>query len=130
MWKVVIWTFLSVFVVCGAAARDNGQWELTDPKVGAWFRTLMQPDNPQVSCCGFADAYYADDMVTRNGKNYAIVTDDRDDVPLGRPHVPMGTEILVPDEKMKWDRGNPTGHNVIFINTTKDTLCFVTGTGI
>ena len=44
--------------------------------------------------------------------------------------LPMGTEILVPDAKYKWDRGNPTGHNVIFITLHREALCFVTGTGI
>ena len=27
-----------------------------------------------------------------------------------------GTRIPVPNRKMKWDKGNPTGHGIIFIN--------------
>jgi hypothetical protein len=104
---------MSLFVICGAHAVDNGQWEGTDEKVCAWFQGLMQPDQPHISCCGFADAYYADKVVTRGDKNFAIITDTRDDVPLGRPHIPVGTEFQIPDHKMKWDRGNPTGHGVI-----------------
>jgi hypothetical protein len=36
---------------------------------------------------------------------------------------------LVPPEKLKWDRGNPTGHNVLFISTSGYTWCFVMGAG-
>jgi hypothetical protein len=25
-----------------------------------------------------------------------------------RPHVPVGTEICIPPNKLKWDEGNPT----------------------
>lgn len=110
--------------------RDDGQWEKTDPITKQWYRDLMQPDNPMVSCCGEADAYYADKVVTRGGKNYAVITDDRDDILLGRPHIPMGTEILIPNHKYKWSDGNPTGHRVIFVNTTLDVYCFVDGAGI
>ena len=43
-----------------ASARDFGQWEATDPQIREWYQALMQPDNPAVSCCGEADAYWAD----------------------------------------------------------------------
>jgi len=127
--KMLLWTLMTIFVVTGAHAVDNGQWEGTDPKVKAWYRELMQPDNPTISCCGEADAYYADKVITRDGKNYAIITDERDDAPLGRPHIPVGTEFQVPDHKYKWDRGNPTGHAIIFINA-KNVLCYVDGGGV
>jgi hypothetical protein len=45
----------------------------------------------------------------------AIITDERPDGPLGRPHRELGERIVVPDHKIKWDEGNPTGHGVIFI---------------
>jgi hypothetical protein len=133
--NLILWALMATIVAFGAHARDDGQWELTDPKIRAWFHELKQPDQPHVSCCGFADAYYADEVVTRNGKNYAIITDTRDDVPLGRPHVPVGTEIEIPNHKYKWDRGNPTGHNIIFLshpgqNHLRDVYCFVDGNGV
>ena len=115
---------------------DNGQWETTDPQLRAWFQELRMPDNPQVSCCGLADAYYADKVYTRaDGKNVAVITDERPDEPLGRPHVPVGTEIVIPDHKMKWDRGNPTGHNIIFLSNPnaqggRDVYCFIDGGGV
>lgn len=49
-----------VFASQGAIARDDGRWEDSDPGIRAWFESLRQPDNPAISCCGDADAYFAD----------------------------------------------------------------------
>jgi len=106
-------------------ARDLGQWEQQDPLIRAWFEHLKQPDHPQVSCCSFADAYYADTVETKDGQLIAVITDDRPDEPLGRPHVPVGTRIVVPPNKIKWDKGNPTGHIVIFLSYDQQVLCYV-----
>ena len=111
-------------------ARDNGQWDTTDATVRAWFRELMQPDNPMVSCCGEADAYYADSFEVLDGKYLAIITDTRDDKQTGRPHIPPGTKVVVPNHKLKYDRGNPTGHGVIFVNTTLDVYCYIVPGGV
>lgn len=81
------------------------------------------------SCCGKADAYWADKVTVRGDKTFAIITDTRPDAPLKRHHVPVGTEIEVPKEKLKWDSGNPTGHAVIFIDVNNYTICYVQGTG-
>jgi len=114
-----------------AHGRNLGQWENSDPDTKEWFRTLMQPDNPTISCCGDGDAYYADKINIIDGKTYVTITDERDDKPLVRGHIPVGTVILVPDYKLKWDRGNPTGHNIIFvIYSSLYVLCFVQSTGI
>jgi hypothetical protein len=113
-----------------AFARDNGQWENADPVISWWFRDLKQPDDPSISCCGEADAYWADSMEIIDGQVIAIITDTRPDEPLGRPHVPVGTRIKVPPYKLKWDHGNPTGHIVIFLSSDRDVYCYVTGTGI
>ena len=107
--KLILYTLMVLFLASGAHAIDNGQWENTDP-------AIKQPDNPHVSCCGEADAYYTDKVYTKDGKNIAVVTDTRPDEAFKRPHVPPGTDIVIPDRKMKWDRGNPTGHNIIFLN--------------
>jgi hypothetical protein len=107
-------------------ARDTGQWEATDATVRAWYRELMQPDNPMMSCCGEADAYYADIFEMRDDQYVAIITDTRDDAALGRPHIPAGTKVVVPNHKLKFDRGNPTGHGVIFvISSTLNVLCYI-----
>jgi hypothetical protein len=65
-------------------------------------------------------------MLRRSG----CLTDTRDDVPLGRTHIPPGTRIQVPPHKMKWDRGNPTGHVVIFLGPSLDVYCFVMNGGV
>jgi hypothetical protein len=97
--------------VRGAKAHDHDH-----PEQNEWYQSLMQPDNPTMSCCGEADAYWADDVHFRDGKTYVTITDDRDDGPLKRPHIANGTEIEVPNNKLKWDRGNPTSHGVIFLS--------------
>jgi hypothetical protein len=122
---------LAILILIGgqALARDQGQWEAGDVVMREWFQSLMQPDNPGSSCCGEADAYWADEVEVRDGKTYAIITDTRPDAPLGRPHVPPGTRIEIPDRKLKWDRGNPTSHTVIFLSTGRQVLCYVQSSG-
>ena len=41
-----------------------------------------------------------------------------------------GTRIPVPNRKMKWDKGNPTGHGIIFISTMGDVYCYITPGGV
>lgn len=116
--------------VSTAYARDLGQWDDITPEVRRWFRELKQPDNPTMSCCGEADAYWADVTEIEDQKTIAVITDNRPDYPLGRPHVPIGTRIEVPPHKIKWDRGNPTGHIVIFLTVNRQVLCYVQGNGV
>ena len=102
------------------------------PEQDEWYQSLMQPDNPTMSCCGESDSYWADEMRFRNGKVYAVITDDRDDEPLKLPHIANGTEIEVPNNKLKWDRSNPTGHGVIFVTPAPYyyVYCFVQSGGV
>jgi hypothetical protein len=106
-------------------ARDLGQWDAVDPAIREWYQALMQPDVPTASCCGEADAYWADEVHVRDGKTYAIITDDRPDEPRGRPHVDIGTEIEIPNNKLKWDKANPTGHGVVFLSRGGYVFCYV-----
>lgn len=114
----------------GQGYQAPKEFEGRDPALSRWFETLMQPDNPHASCCGYADAYWADDVRVENGQVIAIITDTRPDGPLGRRHIPPGTRFVVPNHKLKFDRGNPTGHTVIFVNASDQVLCFVQNTGI
>ena len=77
----------------------------------------MQPDQPRISCCGPADAYWADAVEIREGRFFAVVTDERDDTLLQRPHVPSGTRVEIPSHKFNDPRPdpNPTGHGVLFL---------------
>lgn len=123
-------TLSMIAVIFTVHARDAGQWENSNPAIREWYQGLKQPDAPSVSCCGEADAYFADDVHVRDGKTYVTITDDRDDAPLGRPHIEIGTEIEVPDAKLKWDRGNPTGHGVVFMSYAGHVFCFVQPGGV
>jgi len=128
--RYLIAVLITLFVT-SSSARDLGQWENSDPEVKKWYETLMRPDMPpNFSCCGEADAYWCDDISVSEGKTYCAITDDRDDAPLKRPHVPIGTKIFIPNEKLKWDRGNPTGHSIVFMHTSSSMVyCFVQNTG-
>lgn len=98
------------------------------PELDEWYAKLMRPDNPAFSCCGKADAYWCDDYYSRDGKAYCRITDER--VVKGRPPVPTGTEVEIPQQKLKFDQGNPTGHNVIFLSRSLEVFCFVQNGGV
>lgn len=123
---VVLSALISLLFSVKVSAHDHD-----NPQLDEWYASLKQPDNPTVSCCGTADAYWCDDWYVRGGKTYCKITDDRDDARLGRlHHIDVGTEILIPDYKLKFDRGNPTGHSVVFLSTSEHVYCFVQSTGI
>lgn len=123
------------FGILPAKAHDEGQWGNNDPAVSEWYRELKQPDNPNASCCGEADAYWADEIHVRDGKTFAVIDDPRPDEPRRRPHINAGTEVEIPPNKLKWDRSNPTGHGIIFIgrpgymNAPGTVYCYVQSSG-
>jgi hypothetical protein len=114
---------LALLLSAPSLARDNGQWTNSPALVRQWYQRLMQPDNPQVSCCGEADAFEADSFEIEGDHYVAIITD-------GKGIFANGTRIPVPNHKMKWDEGNPTGHGIIFISTTGQVYCYVTPGGV
>jgi hypothetical protein len=120
----------SLVLTATARSRDLGQWENTDPNVRAWYQALMMPDVPTASCCGEADAYWCDDIHVRNGRTFCTITDDRDNVTLRRTPVPVGAEIEIPDNKLTWKDGNPTGHSIVFLSTAGHVYCFVQNGGV
>ena len=67
----------------------------------------------------------ADSYEVKGDQYVAIITDPRDDIPLRRVHIENGRRFPVPNTKIKWDRGNPTGHGIIFIGYGEDVLCYV-----
>ena len=105
-------------------ARDLGQWVDTPAGVRQWFQSLMQPDNPSVSCCGEADAFEADTFEVEGDHYVAVITD-------GKGMVANGTRVPVPNSKMKWDAGNPTGHGILFLQVgTLNVYCYVAPGGV
>ena len=124
--RLVAVTLAVALVVTPALAHDLGQWDKQDPAIGAWFKQQMQPDNPSVSCCGKADAYEANEFVMDGAQCFAVITDTRDDIPLMRPHIPVGSRIYIPPHKMKRnnDDPNPTGKGLVFIGGRGQVYCY------
>jgi len=115
---------LLFLLLCSPAmARDTGQWTNVPLKVRTWFQNLMRPDVPTMSCCGEADAYEADKFDVDGNHYVAIITN-------GKGIIPNGTRISVPNSKMKWDEGNPTGHGIIFLGDGGQVYCYVTPGGV
>jgi hypothetical protein len=119
--------------VHSAIAREGGNWAAIPQNVRDWFATLMQPDNPTVSCCGEADAYWADSYEVEGDQYVAIITDNRGEIydeKVGRATREVGTKVPVPNRKLKWDDGNPTGHGVVFLSTGGSVICYVPPGGV
>jgi hypothetical protein len=129
LWIAII-GFLAAIVFLVVAAVAAFAHDAEHSEFDGWYAGLMQPDNPNLSCCGKADAYWCDGINVEAGKTFCTITDDRPDAPLNRPHIPVGTKIEIPDHKLKWDRGNPTGHAVVFVTRSLYVYCFVQSTGI
>jgi hypothetical protein len=107
-----------------AMARDTGQWGDQPITTRQWFQSLMQPDQPYMSCCGEADAFESDTFTQNSDGQYvAVITD-------GKGVIPNGTHVVIPDAKIKWDKGNPTGHGIVFIGSSGQVFCYVTPGGV
>jgi hypothetical protein len=130
LWWQAIAALCTLLFTAGAPARDLGQWENSDPSIRAWYQSLMMPDVPTASCCGEADAYWCDDIHVKDGKTFCTITDDRDNIKLRRTPVPIGTEIEIPNNKLTWKDGNPTGHSIVFLSTAGYVYCFVQNGGV
>jgi hypothetical protein len=126
VWAVrLILMFTPIMMAAGVVAvkaRDAGQWADVPENVRHWFESLKQPDHPRLSCCGEADAFEADSFEVEGDHYVAIITN-------GKGEIRDGTRIPVPNQKMKWDAGNPTGHGIIFIGTQRQVYCYVTPSG-
>jgi len=109
--------------VVAAKAGDGGQWADQPENVRHWFQSLKQPDHPRLSCCGEADAFEADNFEIEGDHYVAVITN-------GKGVISSGTRIPVPNQKMKWDAGNPTGHGIIFIGPRGQVYCYVTPSGL
>ena len=124
---VVLFAAVSVLALIHAAWGHDPN----DPELDVWYAVLKMPDNPNISCCGKADAYWCDDVWSKDEQTFCRITDTRDDKPLGRPHIDVGTIIQIPPNKFgpgKW--GNPTGHAVVFLSYSRAVYCFIQGSGV
>lgn len=116
---------LIVVLATAAFARDLGQWDGADPETRAWFNSLMQPDNKYVSCCGDADAYFADDFRVVDGTVVVTITDNRGHA------LPVGTTIAIPPNKLSREP-NRLGHSIVFIGGASNDIvyCFIPSSGV
>jgi hypothetical protein len=122
--KLPLAALAALAMLLPAAVRDNGPWNDSPAAVRQWFQSLMQPDNPSMSCCGEADAFEADTFEVEGDHYVAVITD-------GKGMIAPGTRIPVPNRKMKWDAGNPTAHGILFLQVgTMNVYCYVAPGGV
>ena len=89
----------------------------------AWRRTGRSVP-PRISALGPID------LQVGEGEYIAIITDERPDEPLKRKHVDVGTRIVVPHHKLKYDQSNPTGHGIVFLSRSEYVFCYVAPGGV
>src|ERR1041384_7323246 len=99
----------------------------SNTKYAQWFNSLMKPDFPLSSCCGVADQYYVREYQPSKqaGIAFTAIVINQD----GQSEF----AIDVPKEKVIWDRVNPTGRGVIFIDNgdwVSRVVCFVPSVGM
>jgi len=92
-----------------------------------WMNSLKKPDFPLSPCCGPADEYDVREYgpSQRSGIAFTAKVISHD----GRTEF----QVDVPENKVIWDRVNPTGHGVIFIQTgdaDQAVVCFVPAIGM
>lgn len=92
-----------------------------------WINSLMKPDFPSSSCCGLADQYYVKEYLPSQRKGIAFTA-------IVSAHDGSSNfNVDVPNEKVIWDRPNPTGQAIIFIqnnDATSTVVCFVPSLGL
>lgn len=125
---IILGIIVAAVLLFGGAlynAAHGKNWD-DDPSIAAniktWYTNAQPNESGRGSCCGEADAYWADDHEIVDGNYIVTITDERNI--QGR--IPRnGQKIVIPSEKIdKKMQGNPTGHTVVFINTSHFVLCF------
>ena len=108
------------------------------PDLGEYFASLMQPDNQNASCCGYADAYQCTEDQDPDGALVCVITDTRPDerrLPDGRlivrPHREVGSRIRIPPQKIrKHPIPNPTETAIVFVSISGVVYCYEPLAGI
>jgi len=109
-------------VVCGLSVWGHD----SNTPYAQWISSLRKPDFPLSTCCGIADQYYVKEYQPsrRDGIAFTAIVTTHD----GRTDF----SIDVPEEKVIWNRFNPTGRAVIFIEDNdwvSKVVCFVPSIG-
>jgi hypothetical protein len=105
--RMILCLALGVIFGCSmreALARDVGQWEAGDPAIRDWYKRLMQPDMPLSSCCGEADAYWADSYLVDGDRYVAILAISKAAITSSTTRrLAMASRVSVPHSK-QWAR--------------------------
>ena len=102
----------------------------SDTPFADWMKTLRQPDLPSSSCCGPGDQYFVREYWPSQGEGIAFAA-----IVRGRADR-LDFPIDIPQQKVIWDRVNPTGRGIVFIAGNPEhperrvVLCFVPGVGL
>lgn len=112
-----------LWAVTAAHARDDGQWEGQPAEIREWFRSVMQPGNPYLSCCGEADAF--DVELAGDNPDGSIITT----IINGRGVIPDGTRVDVPRAKLQSKYGNPLDHYILFLGSSGQVYCLIPKVG-
>ena len=129
---------LLAFTGLAIAVPASAQEKYPAPDLSEYYASLMQPDNPSISCCGEADSYHVRSVACTPAETLAgcfvavEVIDTRPDLrklPGGkiirRPHLPVGTRFIVPENKRRLrPSANPDEHDIAFIGTGGHVLCY------
>lgn len=86
-----------------------------------WYINAQRNEN-KGSCCGEADAYWADYHEMIDGNYVVTITDERNI----HNRIPRnGQKIVIPPDKVdKLRQGNPTGHSIVFMGSANQVYCF------
>jgi hypothetical protein len=107
-----------------------------DAEIDAWYEKAQRnpwpgaaPNTTGGKCCGKADAFWADKEEVIDGQHVVTITDDR--VIEGRKDRNGQKFVISPEVIDRLRQGNPTGHVIIFILNTGDSVpfCFFPGGG-
>jgi hypothetical protein len=106
---------LFILILCTPAlAHDNGQYKDVPENIRNWFKSVKNAQG--IPCCDIADGHRTDYDI--RGTNYWV--------PIN------GKWMMVPDEAVLKEYGNPVGDAVVWYTTFNDSIyirCFVPGGG-
>jgi hypothetical protein len=71
--RITLGVVVAQFTSMAMNARDLGQWnDPANADLKRRYQDLKQPDNPAASCCGEADAYWADAFEATSDGNTSL----------------------------------------------------------
>jgi hypothetical protein len=121
VWLIALTMLTIVIADVSAWAHDKGT------PFAAWMKSLTQPEYPASSCCGPADQFYVREYHPSDKKGIAFVA-----IVAGE-HGKPDFQVEIPRGTVIWDRVNPTGRGVVFIEQHEwgsAVVCFVPGMGL